>query len=255
MSNTGVSSTNEAVAKEQEYVHTVYDEIASHFSHTRYKPWPIVEKFLVGLKPGSVGIDVGCGNGKYLGINKNVFIMGSDHSGELIKIAQPSLPLGGFEVSIADGLSLPYTRNRFDFAICIAVIHHFSTPARRIEAVQHILNQLNVDGEALVYVWALEQKNSRRGWDEGMVQDVMVPWVLQKQFKKGEKQALELKKQQDTEAGVPIKDEDEVKHRYYHLYKQNELENDVVKAGGIVVDNGYERDNWWAIIKNQPQSA
>lgn len=42
------------------------------------KPWPIVESFLNGLPSGSVGLDVGCGNGKYLGVNSNVFIVASD---------------------------------------------------------------------------------------------------------------------------------------------------------------------------------
>ena len=31
---------------EEEHVHTVYDLIASHFSATRYKPWPIVDNYL-----------------------------------------------------------------------------------------------------------------------------------------------------------------------------------------------------------------
>jgi tRNA (uracil-5-)-methyltransferase TRM9 len=80
---------------EAQHVHSVYEEIASHFSSTRYKvcgtssyymqhktnkcqPWPIVEQFLKGLPDGAVGADVGCGNGKYLAVNKNVFIVGSD---------------------------------------------------------------------------------------------------------------------------------------------------------------------------------
>ena len=81
-----------AVALENESVHRVYDIIASHFSDTRYKvcalspsetsdlrqPWPLVERFLKDLPPGSVGLDVGCGNGKYMGVNNDVFIIGSD---------------------------------------------------------------------------------------------------------------------------------------------------------------------------------
>jgi hypothetical protein len=42
------------------------------------KPWPIIERFLQSLEPGSVGLDVGCGNGKYLAVNRDVFIVGSD---------------------------------------------------------------------------------------------------------------------------------------------------------------------------------
>jgi len=31
---------------EKEHVYDVYDKIAPHFSHTRYKPWPKVKQFL-----------------------------------------------------------------------------------------------------------------------------------------------------------------------------------------------------------------
>ena len=41
--------------------------------------------------------------------------------------------------------------------------------------------------------------------------------------------------------------EDKTFHRYYHLYKQGELERDIEAAGGKVVEAGYEKDNWWAI--------
>jgi len=44
------------------------------------QPWPIVESFLNGLPDGSIGLEVGCGNGKYLGVNSNVFIVASDRS-------------------------------------------------------------------------------------------------------------------------------------------------------------------------------
>lgn len=68
----------EEEAYEEKNVHEVYQQIAEHFSSTRYKPWPIVEDFLKGLTPGSIGLDVGCGNGKYLSVNKEVFIVASD---------------------------------------------------------------------------------------------------------------------------------------------------------------------------------
>jgi tRNA (uracil-5-)-methyltransferase TRM9 len=30
------------------------------------------------MKSGSLGADVGCGNGKYIGVNPNLLILGSD---------------------------------------------------------------------------------------------------------------------------------------------------------------------------------
>lgn len=226
---------------EEKYVHDVYQHIAGHFSQTRYKPWPIVEKYLLGLSPGSIGLDIGCGNGKYLPVNKNVFIIGSDRSSELVKIAKAEK--SNAEVMVADALDLPYRPRHFDFAISIAVIHHFSSPERRIKAVESILSTLTSSGTALIYVWALEQKNSRRGWDDGMAQDVFVPWVT---------------KSKGTAANVNVDSStggdssENVQQRYYHLYKKGELESDVVSAGGVTIESGYERDNWWAIIRPAP---
>lgn len=62
-----------AAQLETTHVYDVYDVIALHFSDTRCKPWPNVLKFLHSLELGSILVDVGCGNGKYLGCNKNVF--------------------------------------------------------------------------------------------------------------------------------------------------------------------------------------
>lgn len=39
-----------------------------------------MEKFLCDLPIGAIGLDVGCGNGKYLTVNPDVFIVGSDRS-------------------------------------------------------------------------------------------------------------------------------------------------------------------------------
>ena len=51
----------------------VYEEIASHFSGTRHSPWPRISEFLLKQPPASIMADIGCGNGKYLGINKSLY--------------------------------------------------------------------------------------------------------------------------------------------------------------------------------------
>lgn len=153
---------------------------------------------------------------------------------------------------VADALDLPHPLGRFDFAISIAVIHHFSSPERRVEAVRRILATLKhphgdgqTAGRALIYVWALEQKNSRRGWKEGDPQDVFVPWKMQKQYAAESKQPSSsvtdgAPAETDTPAEVTYQ-------RYYHLYREGELNADIEKANGVVIESGYEKDNWWAI--------
>ena len=212
-------------------MHAVYDQIAPHFSSTRHSPWPLVTSFLQRQRPGAVGLDVGCGNGKYLNVNPALHIFASDRSPELVKLARAGQ---AGEVAVADGLALPYRGGAFDFAISIAVVHHLSTQQRRRDAVAALLDTLrdattagdSDGGRALVFVWALEQKSSRRGWDVGSAQDRMVPWVMRSKGKA-----------------------DETFQRYYHLYRQGELEEDVVAVGGVVEESGYERDNWWAIFR------
>ena len=78
MSDETVLGEGNAEKLEDEYVHKVYDVIAPHFSHTRHNPWPKVSAFLNGLEDGSLVADVGCGNGKYMGVNKKLFMSGSD---------------------------------------------------------------------------------------------------------------------------------------------------------------------------------
>ncbi|OBZ82907.1 tRNA (carboxymethyluridine(34)-5-O)-methyltransferase [Choanephora cucurbitarum] len=214
---------------EQKNVHEVYEVIANHFSDTRYKPWPVVENFLNSLRPGSLGADVGCGNGKYIGVNPNLMILGSDRSSNLIKIVHDR----GFEGMVADGLNLPYRDHSFDFAISIAVIHHFASPERRLQAVKDLFKIVRPGGKVLVFVWALEQtKFSKRNFEPGQ-QDVFVPWKMTPK-KKGEEV------------------NETVYNRYYHLFKQGELDDLFKQVEGVTIEtSGYDRDNHFVIGTKQ----
>jgi tRNA (uracil-5-)-methyltransferase TRM9 len=192
----------------------------------------------------------------------------------LIKIAQSHQPHSSI---VADALDLPHPRASFDFVISIAVVHHLSTAARRIEAIRSMLELLHPvtsapsdddddgrrgrrPGRLLLFVWALEQKSSRRGWDVGDEQDVMVPWVLKADHRTrncsnrgGNDTSTDNDNINKHTAGVAAatatspQARDKTYHRFYHLYRKGELETDAVTAGGTVLDSGYERDNWWAI--------
>ncbi len=223
--------------RESQYVHEVYNEIAHHFSQTRYKPWPIVADFLRSRDDYSLGVDIGCGNGKYLNVNDKLYIVGSDYSTGLISQAWQLHRKELNDTIVADSLLLPHADETFQFALSIAVIHHFSTPARRVCAISEVLRVLEKKGRALIYCWALEQENSRRGYKEGMDQDVLVPWVM-------------VKKQEKKKSEDPLTCEaPATKMRYYHLYKRGELIRDSLSAGAAVIEDGYEKDNWWVVIE------
>ncbi|KAJ2717961.1 tRNA methyltransferase, has a role in tRNA modification [Coemansia sp. Benny D115] len=226
--------------KEAQYVHAVYNEIAGHFSDTRFKPWPVVDRYLRSLDVGSVGIDVGCGNGKYLRVRTgDIFMMGADRSESLVDICRERQ----LECLVADGLGLPYRSNAFDFAISIAVIHHFSSAERRLQAVSELLRIVRPGGTVLIFAWALEQ-HGRRKFDPN-TQDVLVPWVVPGSRSQSAVMNTDADSGTSTEANPNA---DKVYHRYYHLFCQGELEDLVSRAGGCVIsESGYDKDNWYVI--------
>ncbi|EMR08091.1 hypothetical protein PNEG_03531 [Pneumocystis murina B123] len=226
-------TTSETI--ETSYVHNVYSAIAGHFSATRQKPWPTIENYLLKQPTGALGLDVGCGNGRYLFLSQNIFLIGIDRCEALLQIAKEA---GEAHVILGDARLLP-VRPIFDFAISIAVIHHLTIEAHRIDALRQLLTILRPGGTALVSVWALEQPNSRRGWNECSPQDILVPWIS---YTKAESPDNESRDIDQKDRVVETK----IYQRYYHLFRKGELEEYIKKAGGEVIESGFERDNWWA---------
>lgn len=66
------------------------------------------------------------------------------------------------DVAVADGMKLPYASQRFDAVLCIAVLHHITSPARRIEMLTELLRVLRPGGKALVTAWATEQEDMKK---------------------------------------------------------------------------------------------
>lgn len=69
----------------------VYDIIAPHFSSTRFSVWPAVRAFVEALPRHAVVTDLGCGNGKYLGLRNDCYWIGSDRSTGLLRVAADRL--------------------------------------------------------------------------------------------------------------------------------------------------------------------
>ncbi|KAI8869444.1 S-adenosyl-L-methionine-dependent methyltransferase [Ramicandelaber brevisporus] len=223
---------------ESTHVTAVYNRIAAHFSQTRYKAWPVIEQFLKDQPSGSVGADIGCGNGKYLGVNPQLTMIASDQSTGLIGICKQR----GFPyLAVADNLALPFLDEVFDFAISIAVIHHMSTTERRQRAVGEILRCLKRDGgRLLIFVWALEQSATAKREFSADKQDYLVPWKIPGQ--------PAVKENGET-------NEENVHYRFYHMFKDGELDQLVKDAGTAanlpikIIERGYDRDNWFVIVE------
>ncbi|XP_049634521.1 alkylated DNA repair protein alkB homolog 8 [Suncus etruscus] len=286
---------------EQDYVHRVYEEIARHFSSTRHSPWPHIAEFLRTLPAGSIVADIGCGNGKYLGINKELFMVGCDRSSSLVDICRERQ----FQAFVCDALAIPIRSGSCDACISIAVIHHLATTERRVAALQELLRLLRPGGKALIYVWAMEQEYNQKKskylrehrtspgakeetsecvsvqelpvgqmanvgegrsahsdpldndlrQDGGLArdiphpklpvhtnrtsfhsQDLLVPWHLKGNSAK-------------NPAG-PLGSAGPVLHRFYHVFREGELEN-VCRAlhGATVLRSYYDQGNWCVILE------
>ncbi|KAJ3755830.1 S-adenosyl-L-methionine-dependent methyltransferase [Lentinula raphanica] len=252
--------SDNALKYEDTHVHSIYEQIAPHFSSTRYKPWPVIAAFLSNLPSGWVGLDSGTGNGKYLPLPyenpSRVWTIGLDRSSNLLKIARNA---GGVyrEVIRADVSDHPWRKGSFDYAISIATIHHLATYERRKQAVQRLLQAVSPShGRILIYVWAIEQDElSKReiptaytsiDEEEQPGRDVFVPWVLSSNSR--------------TEA--------QIFNRYYHMFAKGELtqlvstaakemglhvgektENAGSRRGVEIRMDGWERSNYYVELR------
>ncbi|XP_063807646.1 alkylated DNA repair protein alkB homolog 8 isoform X2 [Pseudophryne corroboree] len=261
-----------AESLEKEYVHKVYEDIAGHFSSTRHTPWPKITDFLMGLPIGSLVADVGCGNGKYLGVNKELYMIGCDRSKNLVDICGKKK----FEASICDAMSLPFRSGSFDACISIAVIHHFATEERRLAAILEITRLLKTGGRALIYVWAMEQeykkqkskylKGSKSSTKQASLtdvpvtpdstdslpihtnrtafdsQDLLVPWHLKAKSQAGKSDASTTSEEEQQLASRSVY------HRYYHVFCEGELEALCGKLSDVTVQSAYHDQGNWCVV-------
>jgi tRNA (uracil-5-)-methyltransferase TRM9 len=196
-------------------VKNVYNNIATSFSKTRVKVWPCVSNFLDSVK--GLGLEVGCGNGKNMLYRPDLEIHGIDICPIFVKLCQES----GLNVIEGTMTNLPYKDATFDFVYCIAALHHLNSLELRSKAIQEMIRVCKPDGFIFILVWAFEQEpDSKHNFLE---QDVLVPW----------------------------KDSLTTQYRFYHVYKQHELESEVYNASKdvIVKQTLYEKGNWGIIIQ------
>uniref|UniRef100_A0A6C0L3J0 Methyltransferase type 11 domain-containing protein n=1 Tax=viral metagenome TaxID=1070528 RepID=A0A6C0L3J0_9ZZZZ len=207
--------TDKSMVNEEETVKDVYNAIAKEFDNSRYRPWSCVESFLDKVPKHSIIGDIGCGNGKNMLYRKDCRNYGCDFSKELVKICLKK----NLDVIEGDILNIPFQENSFDYTICIAVLHHLSTKENRIRAIQELKRITKKGGEILLLVWAFEQEpDSRRQFVQ---QDNWINWKDKKGVLLGK--------------------------RYYHVFKETELEN-LIDDSMKIKTSFYERGNWGVIL-------
>ena len=261
-------SDNKGYKLEQDYVKSTYDRIAEDFSITRYKKWPKVDAFLQSLSQSSLLLDIGCGNGKYLD-NSNTFNIGCDLSLNLLKICKNK----GFEVVLCDMSRLPFRQEIFDSVICVAALHHIVTSSRRQNCLKDIVELMAPkDSKCLVQVWSFEQQLEKDNpYLKKQVNTLDLPPEdrVPKQFEVNSEIKLPIHMNRTPFVGqdvlVPfhakssVSSNQALKHekdsssspslRYYHVFKQGELDAMFKKIPAIsILQSYYDRGNWCVVI-------
>lgn len=191
----------------------LYNSIAASFDHTRYNHWKAVKEYILGLQTYNTVLDLGSGNGKYIALRKDLSFTGFDITENLLTIAQTKYPSTDFLHGNATH-TLPFRDKSFDYTICVAVIHHFSTPEERKCVVREAI-RVSAKG-VLFTVWAQGAEQGKKGWDAGEgIGDWWVPWQHGKD------------------------------KRYYHLFSKEEF----LELFSGVVRVFWERENWVGVVR------
>ena len=271
-------------ALELQNVWALYECIAPHFSATRVALWPAVRAFLDALPPRSLLLDLGSGNGKYLapaGAQGHV-ALGCDVAQALLRECAGRVggagPGHAGQLFRADGASsaqrLPLRRGAFDGALCVAVMHHLSSPERRRACLLALASALRVGGTAVVTAWALEQaepERTTRRWRalegrhveamEGAEeqpqaqQEYFVPWHVPLHRPEGAAAARRAAGPDAHAAAASSPVVDAVKgtvvyQRYVHLFAEGELPAIARSVPGLVVEQQFfDASNWVVMLR------
>lgn len=221
-----------------------------------------MKEFIDALEKGSIVADIGCGNGKYLGVRSDLVVMGCDSSIELVNLAARRLRTAGAlgthfspdslqiaDVFVADALSLPFRHSCVDSAISIAVLHHISSEVRRFTFLSNIMDILKPGGRALITVWSTLQEDPEKTikkWkplENGQEGDYFVPWHVPLH----RAEALGLTK---GDQKVDVAKNTVVFQRYYHLFTDEELVALSSKVKGArFISCIYDKSNWCLILQ------
>jgi len=179
-----------------------YEKIAQVFDESRTRPWRDILNILekVDKSNGKI-IDVGCGSGanaEYLYNKYRERYVGVDISLNMLKKLKQKL--GNVDLICGDVINLPIRDRAGSTITCIATIHHLSTREDRIRAIGELCRICKNNAHILISVWRIESKEAMRRYIELTSQDVLVPWSWKL---------------------------DERVERYYHLYSNNEIMDEI----------------------------
>ena len=203
-------------------IETFYNTIADEFDKTRIRLWPCVKDYLDIFEMNSYILDIGCGNGKYMKYRNDIIMKGIDISIELVKICNKK----NLDVIHGTMTNIPFNDNLFDGLMSIASYHHLDNDIDRKKALDEMYRILKIGGLCFIEVWAKEQNDSSN------------------------KNTLELKNKDNMIRWKSIKT-NEIYYRYYNIYSNNELMEEIIRLKPEFKINkyGYEKGNYYIILQ------
>lgn len=133
-----------------------YETIAEDFSRTRGKFWEEL-LFVRDLIPkGARLLDIGCGNGRFLGapLDETIDYTGVDFSEGLIEVARERYGARAkTSFVVGDALTLPFPDHSFDTAVSFAVLHHIPSRAYRVRFLREAARVTKPGGMIIITAW------------------------------------------------------------------------------------------------------
>ncbi len=213
-----------------------YNLIAEEFSRTRWNIWAEFSVFRDYIKNGDKVLDIGCGNGRLLGLLKGIEVeyIGIDNSEKLIETAREKHPQEKFLV--ASALKLPFPENSFGKIFLIAVLHNIPSEEFRLKILEEIKRVLKPGGVLILTVWDVWRK-------EAII--LILKYLLLKLIGKSKLDFKDVFKSWGKEKI----------NRYYHFFTKKELKNLAKKTGfkikrvGVAKNETGKRSNIYLIAE------
>lgn len=200
-------------------VAATYETIADEFDRTRRGPWPAVSRFVRATRGASVGLDLGCGNGRHIPglLAACDAVVGVDLSRSLLEHARRHVDCDRFGAVEGAAPAIPLRSDAIDVAVYIATIHHLPDRSTRVASLDALARVLKPGGTALISGWSIHHDR----FEYEQATDVTVDWTL------------------DGGETVP---------RYYHLYDEDDFAAELAASDLTVSRRWLEAGNCYATV-------
>lgn len=234
-------------------------QIEAPFDESRQRPWPDVIRFLEGLAPKGWLLDLACGNGRHTlpAVRLGHRVVALDVARGLLRRLRHRLReekrLEDALLVEADALRLPLSDASVDAAIFVAGLHCIRGRSRRRAALVELRRVLKPGAPLQLTVWWRDPRRFR-----GPLRRTEARLESAREAGEGhagvEQQALAM---EAGDVSMPWRHGlEQPVDRFFHLYTQDELEQDLLAAGFVSPRIEYMRyaSTWNLVATVDPQN-